>query len=193
MSKAAKLPPSAKPVKDLEAHEEAYSHFQGLLKTGMHTRDLDLWVRASAGRQNLFAGLAIGMIKWPKSLGRPNTPQLSGGFVFDTQFWVDIWHLGLDGSIVTDKNGWLRGDDPAVWDGPEEADHYSVKYLFYAADQNDNLLEVGFANVNWHTTGRRAGRNVRHYLSVPGWQFYCAGQFVGLPDITIASQPFFHR
>jgi hypothetical protein len=87
MSKAAKLPPSAKPVKDLEAHEEAYSHFQGLLKTGIHTRDLDLWVRASAGRQNLCAGLAIGM----------------------------------------------------------------------------------------------------------GWQFYCAGQFVGLPDITIASQPFFHR
>jgi hypothetical protein len=174
----------------LDAHEEAISDFQGLLKTSLHTLDLETWVTETELRQTIFADLAIGQVRWPKSLGRPDASQLLAGFVFDTQFWIDIWHIGLDGSIVTDKNGWVQGDAPSVWDGPAESDHYSVKYMFYAANQNDNLIEVRFSAAHWQNAGHSAHRLPRRYLNSPGWQFYSAGKFTALPDITIESRPF---
>jgi hypothetical protein len=84
---------------DIEASEQALSTFKSLLKTALHPRELEMWVMDSVLRQNLFADLAIGQVKWPKALGRPAGPDLSVGFVFEAQFWVDIWHIGLDGTI----------------------------------------------------------------------------------------------
>jgi hypothetical protein len=192
MSDAAKLQPLIRPHLELEAYEEALFAFQGLLKTSLHTRELDSWVMDSEVRQHMFADLAVGQVRWPKSVGRPDASQLLAGFVFDTQFWIDIWHIGLDGNIVTDKNGWVRGDAPSVWDSPAESDHYAVRYMFYAANQNDNLIDVQFSNAHWQHPAHLAHRPPRRYLSSPGWQFYSAGKFTALPDITIDSQPFVH-
>jgi hypothetical protein len=177
---------------DIEASEQALSTFKSLLKTALHPRELEMWVMDSVLRQNLFADLAIGQVKWPKALGRPAGPDLSVGFVFEAQFWVDIWHIGLDGSIITDKQGWVAGDTPAVWDGPDDPDHYAVKYLFYAANQNDNLVGVRFSEAPWHHLEHSGHRHSRRYLSDTGWQFYSAGTFTVLPDITLGTRPSFH-
>ena len=51
MSDAARSQPLTKPLErthfDLAAHEEALSDFQSLLKTSLHTRDLETWVTDS--------------------------------------------------------------------------------------------------------------------------------------------------
>jgi hypothetical protein len=176
-----------------DEHEESYAEFSKMMNTVPHIHELENWVFNSEVRKGLFADLAIGQIIWPKYLGLPDSPTLSGGFAFDTQFWVDIWHIGLDGNIVVDKNGWVRGDDPVAWDASGDADHYAVRYLFHAANENDNLMEVRFSGVSWQHPGVRKHRHHQRYLSVPGWQFYSAGQFTALPDITIGTRPFFHR
>jgi hypothetical protein len=175
---------------DLDAHEETFSDFLDVVKTAMHMRDLETWVKETEVRQNLLADVAVGQIRWPKSLGRPDAPHLSAGFVIDTQFWVDIWHIGLDGSIVTDKEGWWPGDVPSVGDGPAESDHYSVKYMFYAASDNDNQIQVRFSGAHWRRPVHSGHRPFRRFLNPPGWQFHSAGRFTALPDITIDSQPF---
>jgi len=173
----------------LGVRAETLSDFRSHLKISPHTEDLKTWVMASEVRQDLFANAAIGEIKWSKAIGRPDAPQLFAGFVFRPQFWVDIWHIGLDGSIVTDIEGWMPGAAPSVWDGGGDSDHFSVGYMVYAANENDNLIEVQLSHVRWSHPGRSAHR----YLSSPGWRlFYNAGKFTALPDIVVDRQPFFH-
>jgi hypothetical protein len=174
----------AKSHLSLGVRKETLSDFLNQLKTSPHTEHLETWVRASDVRQDLFAHAAIGRIKWSKAIGRPDAPQLFAGFVFP-QFWVDVWHIGLDGSIVTDIEGWMPGEAPSVWDGGGDSDHFSVGYMVYAANENDNLIEVRLSNVQWSHPAHR-------YLSSPGWRFYNAGKFTSLPDIVVDSQPFFH-
>ena len=175
--------------RDLNMREDMVVEFQDLLKTSFHPQEIESWVTQAAVRQDLFADLVVGRVRWSKRLGRPDVPQLLSGFVFDSQFWVDIWHIGLDGSIVTDKNGWVRGDVPSVWDGPTEPDHYSVKYMFYAADQNDNQLEVRFSDAHWRREGPASRRHPRLFLTPPGYIFHNAGRFTALEDITIDIRP----
>ena len=175
--------------RDLNMREDMVVEFQDLLKTSFHPQEVESWVMQATVRQDLFADLVVGRVRWSKRLGRPDVPQLLSGLVFDSQFWVDIWHIGLDGSIVTDKNGWVRGDVPSVWDGPAEPNHYSVKYMFYAADQNDNLLEVRFSDAHWRREGRASGRHLRLFLTPPGFIFHNAGRFTALEDITIDIRP----
>ena len=172
----------------LGVRKETLSDFLSHLKTSPHTKHLETWVRASDVRQDLFANAAIGRIKWSKAIGRPDAPQLFAGFAFRPQFWVDVWHIELDGSIVTDIEGWMPGEAPSVWDGGGDSDHYSVGYMVYATNENDNLIEVRLSNVRWSHPGRSAHR----YLSSPGWRFDNAGKFTVLPDIVVDSQPFFH-
>jgi hypothetical protein len=177
---------------DLEAQEAALSQFQDLMKTSSNPQDFESWTTVSTVRQNVFANLVMGRIRWPKSLGRPATSQLFGGFIIDRVFWADIWHIGLDGNIVTDENGWTPGSAPSVWDGPAEEDHYSVVYLFDAADQSDNQVNIRFSEVHWQHPAHSSHRNPHRYLSSQGWQFYSAGQFTALPIITVDNQPFLH-
>ena len=176
---------------DLEARDEALGTFQDLVKTSFDPREVEKWVRASTIRQDLFDDMAVGQIRWPRSLGQPDAPSLSDGFVIRAKWWADIWHIGLDGSIIVDLQGWMPGIPPDVRDGLSEPDHYSVRYLFRAQVDNDNQVEVQFSDVAWHHPGRSVHPR-QLYLSSHGYQFYSAGNFVTLPDITADSRPFFH-
>jgi hypothetical protein len=167
-------------------------NFLGLLKTSPGTEELESWVKTSVVRQDLFANVAMGRIRWPKSLGRPDGSQLLQGFVFHARFWVDIWHIDAAGEIVTDLLGWSPASGPSVWDGPEEPDHFSVKYLHYASPHNDNQIEVRLSNVHWQRPGRFLPHLAHRYLSSSGWQFCSDGQFTALPDITVDDKRFFH-
>lgn len=181
-SQAGQLAKSHLPI---DIRKETLSDFLSHLKTFPNTEHVERWVRASHVRQDLFANAAIGRINWSKAIGRPDAPQLFAGFMFHPQFWVDVWHIGLDGSIVTDIQGWMPGQTPSIWDGGGNSDHFSVGYMVYAANENDNLIEVRLSDVRWSHPGRR-------YLSSTGWRFYNAGKFTSLPDIVVDSQPFFH-
>jgi hypothetical protein len=176
---------------DLEVRDEAIGTFRDLIQTSFDPRDVDKWVRASRIRQNLFDDLAVGRIRWPRSLGRPDAPSLSEGFVIRTKFWVDVWHIGLDGSIIVDLQGWMPGILPDLRDGFSEPDHYSVRYLFHAPVENDDEVEVQFSDVPWHHPVR-AVQPQPLYLSSHGYQFHSDGTFFTLPDITVDSRPFFH-
>jgi hypothetical protein len=176
---------------DLEARDEAIGTFQDLVKTSFDPQDVEKWVRASPIRQNLFNDMAVGQIRWPRSLGRPDAPSLSDGFLIRTKFWADIWHIGLDGSIIVDLQGWLPGVPPDLRDGLSEPDHYSLSYLFHSPVNNDDKVEVEFSDVPWHHRGRSVHAR-QLYLSTHGYEFYSDGNFITLPDITVDSRPFFH-
>ena len=176
---------------DLGAREEALAEFQDLLSKRLHSQELERWIEKSTIRQDLFADLAIGQVRWRKSLGRPDAPTLSSGFVLETRFWLDRWHI-RDGIIVADVEGWTPGSVPSVWDGDAELEHYSIRYMFNASHERDNQVDVRFSSVRWTHPGLFAHGNAGRYLSSVGWQFYGAGQFTALPEISIEGQPFPH-
>jgi hypothetical protein len=176
---------------DLESRDEALRTFRDLVKTSFDPREVEKWVRASPIRQDLFDDMAVGKIRWPRSLGRPDAPNLFDGFVIRTKTWADIWHVGLDGSIVVDLLGWIPGIPSDLRDGFSEPDHYSVRYLFHASVDNDNQVEVQFSDLPWHHPGRSV-HFPRHYMSWHGYQFFSNGTFITLPDITVDGRPFFH-
>lgn len=196
MYDAAKTQANLKPLEgtelDLDAREQALTDFKDLLQGSVRKEELERWMAKSEVRQSVFADVAMGRVRWPKSLGRPDAAELAAGFVFAAEFWVDVWHIGIDGSIVTDITGWQPGYAPSVFDGIAEPDHYSVTYMFNAAKQNDNLLEVRFSHVPWIHPGQAVQRQTARYLSSTGWRFYSAGNFTALPEITIDRRPFFH-
>jgi hypothetical protein len=176
---------------DLEARDQALDTFGDLVKTSFNLREVEKWVGSSLVRESLFDDMVVGQIRWPRSLGRPDTPNLSDGFVITTKLWVDIWHIGIDGSIVEDLRGWAPGIAPDVRDGLSTADHHSVHYLFHPPVDNDGEVEVKFSGVPWRLQVR-SGNPKRRFLSSHGFQFFSDGHFLALPDITIDSQPFFH-
>lgn len=176
---------------DLEARDETIGSFHDLIKTSFDPRDVEKWVAASQIRQNLFDDMAVGQIRWPRSLGRPDTASLSDGFAIKTKTWVDIWHIGLDGSIVQDLLGWTPSAPPELRDGLSEPDHYSVRYLIHAAADRDNQVEVQFSDTAWNHPGRSVHRR-QLYLNSHGYQFFSGGKFMTLPDIIVDNRPFFH-
>lgn len=181
---------------DREAREEAFDTFPRLVKSSVAADDVEKWVRASTIRQDLFDDLVVGTIRWPRTMGHPDSASLSDGFHITTSWWADVWHLGLDGTIVTDLQGWIRDDvPPELRDGLFESDHYSVRYLFRATGRSDPKgepdvqVEVRLADVRWSRPGRAAHHRER-FLSSHGFQFFRDGRFLKLPDITVSAQPF---
>jgi hypothetical protein len=101
------------------------------------------WVSESLVRKNILADMAMGTIRWPRSLGRPDVQNLSDGFAIRTKFWVDVWHIGLDGSIVTDIAAFVPGVQPFVRDGVGD-------------EMADRCLAFGYdcVAISGHRTGR---------------------------------------
>ena len=190
---------SQKTVEDcpqnLEARDEVIGAFRDLVKSSFDPRHVEKWVSASPVRQNLFDDMAVGQIKWPRSLGRPDAANLFDGFIFRTKFWVDIWHIGLDGSIVYDLRGWEPGVTPNLRDTVSDPDHYSVQYLFQTVSGHDvdkttdNEIEIQFSDAAWYRPARYA-QPQKLYLSSHGFQFHRDGTFIALPDIFVGDHPF---
>jgi hypothetical protein len=174
-----------------EAFDEVAIAFHDMVKASVDARTIEKWVGKTEVRRSLFDDMAMGRIRWPRSLGRPDTPNLSDGFVIRAKFWVDIWHIDGNGSVVVDLEGWTPGLAVDLLDNVADPDYYSVRYLFNAARQNDNRVEVSLANVPWHRPVR-FDRPRQHYLSSHGFEFHSGGTFVSLPTIELADQPFFH-
>jgi hypothetical protein len=73
----------------------------------------------------LLAGTAWGSIRWSRSLGLPIGPRA-------TSFSVMLW--GLIPLYQTSEGvveGWMKLDQPSVWDGPDDDDHHRVSFVTY--------------------------------------------------------------
>jgi hypothetical protein len=173
---------------EAETRAETLVALRDLVKSSFDPRQIETWVHASQIRQDLSDDLVVGRIRWPRSLGRPASAELAGGFVIQPLIWADVWHITPEG-VVDDLLNLLPGLPADLRDGFAEPDFYSVRYLFRAAEVG--AVEVRFSDVGWRHPGRAAFPR-RLYLSSHGFGFERHSQFVALPDITVASQPFFH-
>ena len=174
-----------------EAFDKVAIAFHEMVQSATDSRALETWASRTAVRRSLFDDMAIGRIRWPRSLGRPATATLAEGFVVRSKFWVDIWHIDGNGSVVVDLEGWTPGAAVDLVDITSEPDHFSVRYMYGTAKQNDNRLDVSLANVPWSRPGRFRLPQ-RHYLSSNGFEFFSGGTLVSLPTIEVSDQPFFH-
>lgn len=87
------------------------------------------WIGGAIARQRLLAGVVFGHIRWPKSLGRPLTPNLGDGFEFLHQ------RLNLNGAVgpsgPMDTSTLQTMPVPFVHDA-STADEYRVAFQFFA-------------------------------------------------------------
>ena len=168
----------------LRARELA--EFSDLLRERPSKVRLKKWASASLVRRNLFADTVWGSIRWRKSLGRPAGPDLAGGFVAEHSWYFSVWHVGRDGKKV-EKDGWMLGEAPWMWDGPAQPDHWEVYYLFKAA--KFNRLEVSFSTQGWLDSGPLALRSFR-WLNPKGFEFPHSLGLTVLPPIIVERQHF---
>ena len=92
-----------------ESFDKATIAFHELVKSSVDARVVENWVGRTEVRRSLFDDMAMGRIRWPRSLGRPETPNLADAFVVRAKFWVDVWHIDGNGSVVVDLEGWTPG------------------------------------------------------------------------------------
>ena len=103
----------------------------------------------SDSRHALLAGSVWGGIRWPKGLGKPKTPSLTGGFSIVHEFWEHDFAATKGGSNI-DRGTWETQPAPSVWmPGPEF--EYRVGFFFFAGGGgiNPNRLTVSLAHVSW--------------------------------------------
>lgn len=156
--------------------------FAELLKHKPPKPRLSRWVNESSARKELFGLTVLGVIRWPKELGRPGTPTLAEGFVGVHQWWFSEWHFGLGGEVI-ETEGWANSDPPQFWDAPEEANHYRVYYSF-PERANPNWIEIRFSGVRWIETGS-AHLPYAWSLTPRGFIFTGDGGLTVLPPITV--------
>jgi hypothetical protein len=107
------------------------------------------WVSGSDDRRALLSGSVWGGIRWPKGLGRPTTPSITGGFSIVHMFKEsDIVDVG--GGHYVERGKFLPMPVPYVWDASTASEH-RVAFFFYARGGffDSNKLIVTFASVSW--------------------------------------------
>ena len=121
-------------------------------------RALSEWALESDERSALLWGGVWGGIHWPKGLGRPLTPSITGGFTIVHE-WFEHKFVDAGGGSIVDTGKYLVQPAPSVWDATT-ADEYRVGFFFFAGlgGVNPNKLTVKLAPVPWEKVGHiRAG------------------------------------
>jgi hypothetical protein len=66
---------------DPETRAREFGNFRDeVLKGPITAKGVEKWIGNAIDRQRLLAGVVFGVIRWPKSLGRPLTPNLADAF-----------------------------------------------------------------------------------------------------------------
>jgi hypothetical protein len=173
-------------INSTELRARELLEFSNLLRSPVSKPQLRKWISVSPLRTQMFADWVWGSIRWPKSLGRPAGNTLAGGFVIKHEWYFEIFVIGRRGEVI-EKNGWMEGDAPSVWDAPEQPDHWQVYYFFKAG--KDNRLEVSFSNQGWVDSSPLALASFRG-LNPKGFEFPSDGGFTVLPPIAVERRHF---
>jgi hypothetical protein len=98
----------------------------------------------------LYDATIWGQIRWRRSLGKPESPQLADGFLIEHQylFWWDAGP-GADGTPRT-KEKWFRSNQGQLWDGPEDEETLAVNFMLRGVVQRENRVFVDLVtSVEW--------------------------------------------
>jgi hypothetical protein len=150
-----------------------------LLK-GQKISELGDWVGDSELRQALLRLMVFGRIRWPRSVGRPQSATLNQGFtILHTSTYVGIAE-GQGGPVVTTNTVTLA--EPYKWDEPDDTDHYCVGFFTQVQILFPQEIQPTFAsNVAWPYV-------LNHYrvIDPPDWSGSVFNEGVTIPDFTVS-------
>jgi hypothetical protein len=107
------------------------------------------WVSGDSERARVLSGTVWGVVRWEKSLGRPEGSALAGGFSIKHFHWFETFVV-LAGGAILEKQGWLPVDDVSSWDLSEESQHYRIGFMCRSFGLFPNKISVDFAlNHGW--------------------------------------------
>ena len=89
---------------------------------------LQKWIGGAIARQRLLAGVVFGHIRWPKSLGRPLTPNLGDAFEF---LHRRLNLNGVDTASGPEKRGVFQTMPAPFVHDASTADEYRVAFQFF--------------------------------------------------------------
>jgi hypothetical protein len=182
-----------KTFRDLSAETRVQElrHFQDVLRRPdpiTHTLLRD-WVSGSENRTALIEGTVWGGIRWPKTLGKPKTPSITGGFTIVHEYKKITANDGGGGNNI-DTSKWKIQPAPSVWDASSQT-HYRVAFFFYAGGGgiNPNRMTVRLASVAWELSPLVTPGYLR--LDPYGFDdFGNLGERVVFPDYEVKHQPY---
>ena len=176
---------------DAETRVQELRHFQEVLRKADPITHVLLseWVSSSDSRSALLAGGVWGGIRWPKGLGKPKTPSITGGFSVVHEFWkIDAVDTG--GGHYIDKGRWKTQPAPSVWDASPDSE-YRVAFFFFAGlgGINPNRLTVSLAHVSWDISLLLSPGTLR--LDPYGFgSFGSLGERIVFPDFEVKHEPY---
>jgi hypothetical protein len=137
------------------------------------------WVSSSDNRRALLDATVWGVIRWPKTLGLPQTPRLADGFSVVHQSKKDV--TADDGTGTYPDGGksmFLPQAAPSVWDSSSESE-YRVSFFFFAPADHFTMhrLIVQLASVPWN-------------IGTPGTRGTLRLSPFGIPDFWSLDRPF---
>jgi len=97
---------------------------------------MDDWIRVSADRKQVFRCMFFGTIRWPKTIGRSSLPLLNSGFTLKLRNHFTLYTVGAGGEII-ENDGYMDMPEPNLWDAPDDAEHYLVRYAGYYAKYSE--------------------------------------------------------
>ena len=152
------------------------------LLNGLRLSGIAAWKGESDLRQKLLNNLVFGRIRWPKSVGAPQSPTLNQGF--------NIVHLNTSFSLsdggsagVIETTNTTQLPEPYKWDEPDDTDHYCVGFFAPVQILFIQTFQPTFAsNVAWP-------HFLNHYREIdpPSQTVSEINQKVILPDFTVSS------
>jgi hypothetical protein len=122
---------------------------------------------------SIYNGTFWGVIRWSRSLGKPKSKALAGGFVFIHEYNLsfDISNPEVQASI----GGWVSAGTPWVWDGPNDDESYAVSFMLRGVYRYKNRLAIGSAGVGWEPEDKpwmtKRRRFVVYPASMPDGEF----------------------
>ena len=147
------------------------------------------WVSASDNRTALLAGSVWGGIHWPKALGKPKTPSITGGFSIVHEF-KRIEFVDQGGGHYKDISKFEIQPPPSVWDASSGSEH-RVAFFFFAGGGgiNPNRLTVTLASVSWELSLLVGSGYLR--LDPYGFSdFGNLGERIVMPDYEVKHEPY---
>ena len=143
----------------------------------------------SDDRVAMLAGGVWGGIRWPKSLGKPRTPSITGGFSVLHEY-KKIEGVDEGGGHIKDVSKWKVQPAPSVWDASTDSEH-RVAFFFFAGGGgiNPNRLTVRLASVSWEISVLVSPGYLR--LDPYGFgEFGNLGERVVFPDFEVTHVPY---
>jgi hypothetical protein len=147
------------------------------------------WVKVSDDRGAFLTGSVWGGIRWPKAIGRPRTPGITGGFDIVHQL-KDVKYVDGGSGDYSDIGAWAVRPAPSVWDATIDDGHYRVAFQFFAGlGIFPNRLTVTLTDVAWDI-GIFAGPGYLRLDPVRYSDFLDQGKPIVIPDFEVQHVPY---